>query len=312
MVKNKSSFLAGSGKIFNFLLKTTELIVLLSIIGIAIFVWQKPQYLLQWLKVGDNQLSSANSAKIEAIENKLEVLNLITANSGEKYDLIQQKFEHFDKSKADTDEIINLNNQINSVRNFTQKLSQTSNTGALLLTSAMLIRDNTLKGLNCKNEAEGLKILAQNIDSVSQDVEFVLSHCNMDFVSDKTITKNFNNIYNQIEENLKPQKAQNWKQRLSEKLGEYVQISKHNQQQTEEYNLLEALLPVKNLVNNGDFSLALKELSKPENQNLLADENIQNWYTQTKNQIDFYQYLSNIINASLLIMKVENAQNSAE
>lgn len=312
MVKNKSSFLAGSGKIFNFLLKTTELIVLLSIIGIAIFVWQKPQYLLQWLKVGDNQLSSANSAKIEAIENKLEVLNLITANSGEKYDLIQQKFEHFDKSKADTDEIINLNNQINSVRNFTQKLSQTSNTGALLLTSAMLIRDNTLKGLNCKNEAEGLKILAQNIDSVSQDVEFVSSHCNMDFVSDKTITKNFNNIYNQIEENLKPQEAQNWKQRLSEKLGEYVQISKHNQQQTEEYNLLEALLPVKNLVNNGDFSLALKELSKPENQNLLADENIQNWYTQTKNQIDFYQYLSNIINASLLIMKVENAQNSAE
>ena len=182
MVKNKSSFLAGSGKIFNFLLKTTELIVLLSVIGIAIFVWQKPQYLLQWLKVGDNQLSSANSAKIEAIENKLEVLNLITANSGEKYDLIQQKFEHFDKSKADTDEIINLNNQINSVRNFTQKLSQTSNTGALLLTSAMLIRDNTLKGLNCKNEAEGLKILAQNIDSVSQDVEFVSSHCNMDFV----------------------------------------------------------------------------------------------------------------------------------
>lgn len=312
MVKNKSSFLAGSGKIFNFLLKTTELIVLLSVIGIAIFVWQKPQYLLQWLKVGDNQLSSANSTKIEAIENKLEVLNLITANSGEKYDLIQQKFEHFDKSKADTDEIINLNNQINSVRNFTQKLSQTSNTGALLLTSAMLIRDNTLKGLNCKNEAEGLKILAQNIDSVSQDVEFVSSHCNMDFVSDKTITKNFNNIYNQIEENLKPQEAQNWKQRLSEKLGEYVQISKHNQQQTEEYNLLEALLPVKNLVNNGDFSLALKELSKPENQNLLADENIQNWYTQTKNQIDFYQYLSNIINASLLIMKVENAQNSAE
>ncbi|MDO4184541.1 MAG: hypothetical protein Q4D11_04830 [Rhodospirillales bacterium] len=312
MVKNKSSFLAGSGKIFNFLLKTTELIVLLSVIGIAIFVWQKPQYLLQWLKVGDNQLSSANSAKIEAIENKLEVLNLITANSGEKYDLIQQKFEHFDKSKADTDEIINLNNQINSVRNFTQKLSQTSNTGALLLTSAMLIRDNTLKGLNCKNEAEGLKILAQNIDSVSQDVEFVSSHCNMDFVSDKTITKNFNNIYNQIEENLKPQEAQNWKQRLSEKLGEYVQISKHKQQQTEEYNLLEALLPVKNLANNGDFSLALKELSKPENQNLLADENIQNWYTQTKNQIDFYQYLSNIINASLLIMKVENAQNSAE
>lgn len=312
MVKNKSSFLAGSGKIFNFLLKTTELIVLLSVIGIAIFVWQKPQYLLQWLKVGDNQLSSANSAKIEAIENKLEVLNLITANSGEKYDLIQQKFEHFDKSKADTDEIINLNNQINSVRNFTQKLSQTSNTGALLLTSAMLIRDNTLKGLNCKNEAEGLKILAQNIDSVSQDVEFVSSHCNMDFVSDKTITKNFNNIYNQIEENLKPQEAQNWKQRLSEKLGEYVQISKHNQQQTEEYNLLKALLPVKNLVNNGDFSSALKELSKPENQNLLADENIQNWYTQTKNQLDFYQYLSNIINASLLIMKVENAQNPAE
>lgn len=312
MVKNKSSFLVTAGKISAFLLKTVELIVLLSIIVIAVFIWQKPQYFVQWLKVGDNQLSSVNSAKIEAIENKLEVLKLITANSGEKYDLIQQKFEHFDKSKADSEEIINLNNQINYIRGLTQKLSQTSNTGALMLTSAMLIRDNATKGLNCKNEAEGLKILAQNIDNISQDVDFVSSHCNVNFVSDKTIIKNFNDIYKQTEKNLKPQEEQNWKQRLSEKLGEYVQISKHNQPTKEEYNPLNVLLPVKQLVNNSDFSSALNELSKPENQNLLTDENLKNWYDQTKNQLDFYKHLSNITNASLLIMKVENAQNSAE
>jgi len=312
MAKNKTSLPSKFGKICSFLFKTIELFVLLSIIGLAVFLWQKPQYLTQWLKISDNQLSSINSAKIETIENKLETLNLITQNSAEKSDLLQQNFNTFAKSKADNEQIITLTNQINDLRNSTKKLSQTSNSGALLLTSAMLIRDNIYKGIGCKNEAEGLKILAKNIDNISQDVEFISNHCNTGFVSNNTLINNFNDIYNQTEKKLQPKDEQNWKQRLSTKLGEYVQISNRNQPQQEPYDPIKILSPIKQLVNGGDFSAALNELSKPQNQNLMSDENLQNWYEQTKNQLDFYKSLSNIINASLLIMKVEDAQNVTE
>jgi hypothetical protein len=319
MVKNKSSFLAKTGKISLFVFRTFETIVFLSVIGLAIFIWQKPQYLHKLIKTGDNNLSSINSAKIDEISNKLETLTLITKSDAEKSDLLQQKFEHFDKAKVNSEEIIYLNNQIsslneqiNSVRNSTKKLSQTSNSGALLLTSAMLIRDNVLRGIDCKNESEGMKILAQNIDNLTQDIDFVTSHCNLNFVSNKTLVANFDTIYKKIENSMKPEEAQNWKQRLSAKLGEYVQISNHNQQPDNSYNPLQQLQPIKSLVDNGDLLKAAQQLSAPEYQNIMTDNDIMNWVNQVKNQADFHKSLSNIINASLLIMKVEDAQNTAE
>ncbi len=319
MVKNKSSFLAKTGKISLFVFRTFETIVFLSVIGLAIFIWQKPQYLHKLIKTGDNNLSSINAAKIDEISNKLETLTLITKSDAEKSDLLQQKFEHFDKAKVNSEEIIYLNNQIsslneqiNSVRNSTKKLSQTSNSGALLLTSAMLIRDNVLRGIDCKNESEGMKILAQNIDNLTQDIDFVTSHCNLNFVSNKTLVANFDTIYKKIENSMKPEEAQNWKQRLSAKLGEYVQISNHNQQPDNSYNPLQQLQPIKSLVDNGDLLKAAQQLSAPEYQNIMTDNDIMNWVNQVKNQADFHKSLSNIINASLLIMKVEDAQNTAE
>lgn len=319
MVKNKSPFLAKTGKISLFVFRTFETIVFLSVIGLAIFIWQKPQYLHKLIKTGDNNLSSINSAKIDEISNKLETLTLITKSDAEKSDLLQQKFEHFDKAKVNSEEIIYLNNQIsslneqiNSVRNSTKKLSQTSNSGALLLTSAMLIRDNVLRGIDCKNESEGMKILAQNIDNLTQDIDFVTSHCNLNFVSNKTLAANFDTIYKKIENSMKPEEAQNWKQRLSAKLGEYVQISNHNQQPDNSYNPLQQLQPIKSLVDNGDLLKAAQQLSAPEYQNIMTDNDIMNWVNQVKNQADFHKSLSNIINASLLIMKVEDAQNTAE
>ena len=111
---------------------------------------------------------------------------------------------------------------------------------------------------------------------------------------------------------MKPEEAQNWKQRLSAKFGEYVQISNHNQQPDNSYNPLQQLQPIKSLVDNGDLLKAAQQLSAPEYQNIMTDNDIMNWVNQVKNQADFHKSLSNIINASLLIMKVEDAQNTAE
>ena len=171
---------------------------------------------------------------------------------------------------------------------------------------------NVLRGIDCKNESEGMKILAQNIDNLTQDIDFVTSHCNLNFVSNKTLVANFDTIYKKIENSMKPEEAQNWKQRLSAKLGEYVQISNHNQQPDNSYNPLQQLQPIKTLVDNGDLLKAAQQLSAPEYQNIMTDNDIMNWVNQVKNQADFHKSLSNIINASLLIMKVEDAQNTAE
>ena len=315
MPKNKSSFLTKLGKFLVFVFKTLEFCLILAIIGFALFLWQKPQYLSQWLQiptVNINNDSPENSAKIEAIDNKIETLEIIAKNNSEKADLIQQQFQHFDKSKADSEQIINLNNQINDIRNTAKKLSQTSNSGALILTSAMLIRDNISRGINCKNEAEALKILAQNIDSVNNDVEFIASHCDMDFISDNTIINRFNTIYSSVEESLKPKEEQNWKQRLISKINEYIRISNSRDNKEETYNPLKSLSPIKQLVNNHDFAAALDQLLNSSDTKLMENQDINEWYNQTKNQLHFYKALSNIINASLLIMKVEDAKNTTD
>ena len=73
------------------------------------------------------------------------------------------------------------------------------------------------------------------------------------------------------------------------------------------------LTEIKKLVDNGDLAAAAAEFDKPENSILIQQhKQLEKWYMQTKNQLEFYKSLSNIISESLLIMKVEDAQHDRQ
>ena len=178
----------------------------------------------------------------------------------------------------------------------------------MLLTSAILIRDTISRGQNCKTEAEALKILAENISSISKDVDYIYSHCSMNFISDKSIINNFNEIYTNINQ---PVVEKDWKKRITSKVNEYVKISTIKDKNSAQlYDKTEFLKKIKALVDNNDLNSAVKEIEKQKE--ILENNDINSWYLQTKKQLDFYKSLSNIIATSLQIMKVENVRENIQ
>ena len=177
----------------------------------------------------------------------------------------------------------------------------------------MLIRDNVYRGISCEKEAEVLKVLSENINNTDEDINFIVTHCNMNFVSANTIADKFNNIYKNIEKKYQPKEETDWKQRLISKINEYIKINSVEEETVEEkYNELAVLTEIKKLVDNGDLSAAASEIIKEENAELVKNEEINSWYQQTKKQLEFYKSLSNVISNALLVMKVEDAKNITE
>lgn len=310
MAKNKILTTTNNKKSFSNILHFIEIFIIASFVGVALFLWQNPQKIVNWLNI---QQEEKDNTAIEKLEYKIENALLKNNTGNEKIELLNQKFDYFDKSKADASEIINIHNQINSIKNQTSKIAKTSNSGALILTSAMLIRDNVYRGISCEKEAEVLKVLSENINNTDDDINFIVTHCNMNFVSANTIIDKFNNIYKKIEKKYQPKEETDWKQRLISKINEYIKINSVEEEITrEEYNELAVLTEIKKLVDNGDLSAAASEIIKEENAELIKNKEINNWYEQTKKQLEFYKSLSNVISNALLVMKVEDAKNITE
>lgn len=310
MAKNKISTTTNNKKSFSDILHFIEIVIMASFVGVALFLWQNPQKIVSWLNI---QQDTKDNTAIEKLEYKIENALLKNNTGNEKIELLNQKFDYFDKSKADASEIINIHNQINSIKNQTSKMAKSSNSGALILTSAMLIRDNVYRGISCEKEAEVLKVLSENINNTDEDINFIVTHCNMNFVSANTIADKFNNIYKNIEKKYQPKEETDWKQRLISKINEYIKINSVEEETVEEkYNELAVLTEIKKLVDNGDLSAAASEIIKEENAELVKNEEINSWYQQTKKQLEFYKSLSNVISNALLVMKVEDAKNITE
>ena len=317
MIKAKLPFFIKTGKILALLFNIIQLITFTAVIILAVFLWQRPQYIYEHFKTEDkteernDKLSLHISVEIKNINRKIEVLESVGKIVTENADLLKQQFVYFDKSKADSSEILNISNRINTISNKVDKIGAVSNSGALILTAAMLIRDNVTNGLKCQNEAEALKILAEGIDSMNENIDFITSHCKMDFYTKTELIKQFNDIYDNIGKSLTSSENNDWKKRLISKIDEYIKISNSDNDRDYTHNTIENMKSLKILVNKGDFISAVRMIENSEN-TLSEIEEINAWCKQVKNQADFNKSLSEIIANSLLIMKVENATEKTQ
>jgi len=310
MVKNKSTIVAKSSKILVSILKIFEFTVIAAVAIVLFMFWYKPEIITQHINLPAQPVINQNNLKNQfaSINKDIDILSKTITSEQEKFNLLQNNIDNLNTSKVDASEILSINNQLRTLENQIQMLAKTSNSGALLLNSAMLIKDSTLRNQNCKTEAEALKILAENFSSISEDVDFIYSHCSMTFLSDKSLIDNFKKIY---EENNQPTIEKDWKKRITSKFNEYVKIStikdKNNAQLYDKTSLFKK---IKVFVDNNDLNSAIKEIEKQKE--ILENSDINAWYEQTKKQLIFYKSLSNIIATSLQVMKVENAKNNIE
>lgn len=315
MVKNKSSSGSKSLKIMAWTFRAVETAVFLFVIGSGIYLWQNPQTVSSRLGISQTRQPQTDiTAFIKDIDKKIENLDLIVRHNNEKNELVSRQFGYFDKSKADASQIIVLNNKLDTIQNKFEKLAKTSNSGALILTSAMLIRDNVSRGIGCQKEAEALKILAAGIDGLNQDIIFIADHCSQNFMSAASVADKFNNIYTDIKAAAEPKTKPDWKQRFVSKINEYVKVSKPEDKNNEkQFDALAALGKIKKLIDNGDLTAAAEELENPENAAVLENyADIRQWHENNNSQLKFYKALSNVISNALLIMKVEDARHESE
>ena len=210
--------------------------------------------------------------------------------------------------KADSSAVISLGERLDELEKRTRRLSQISNDGALVLTAALMIRENAAAGQPVRFEAEMLKQLAAGRPEIETAVDYVYNNSSRQYPSNKNLTESFNRISGRIVYDLRHQGS--WKDRLLRKINEYIHISSPAADSRENAEIT-ALEEIKGYVDEGQFAIAVELLSRPENETLLADEALNKWFAITDSKLKFNRALSEISAYSLALMKTEGLKNAA-
>lgn len=210
--------------------------------------------------------------------------------------------------KADSSAVISLGERLDELEKRTRRLSRISNDGALVLTAALMIRENAAAGQPVRFEAEMLKQLAAGRPEIETAVDYVYNNSSRQYPSNKNLTESFNRISGRIVYDLRHQGS--WKDRLLRKINEYIHISSPAADSRENAEIT-ALEEIKGYVDEGQFAIAVELLSRPENETLLADEALNKWFAITYSKLKFNRALSEISAYSLALMKTEGLKNAA-
>ncbi len=210
--------------------------------------------------------------------------------------------------KADSSAVISLGERLDELEKRTRRLSRISNDGALVLTAALMIRENAAAGQSVRFEAEMLKQLADGRTEIETAVDYVYNNSSRQYPSNKNLTESFNRISGRIVYDLRHQGS--WKDRLLRKINEYIHISSPAADSRENAEIT-ALEEIKGYVDEGQFAIAVELLSRPENETLLADEALNKWFAITDSKLKFNRALSEISAYSLALMKTEGLKNAA-
>ena len=184
--------------------------------------------------------------------------------------------------KADSSAVISLGERLDELEKRTRRLSRISNDGALVLTAALMIRENAAAGQPVRFEAEMLKQLAAGRPEIETAVDYVYNNSSRQYPSNKNLTESFNRISGRIVYNLRHQGS--WKDRLLRKINEYIHIYSPAADSRENAEIT-ALEEIKGYVDEGQFAIAVELLSRPENETLLADEALNKWFAITDSKL---------------------------
>lgn len=205
--------------------------------------------------------------------------------------------------KADSSAVISMSERLDALEKRTAKLAQISNDGALILTAAMMIRENAAAGQPVRFEAEILKQLAAAEPEIETQINYIYNNSSHRYPSDKNLVSGFNQISGRLISDFN--RRGSWKDRLLRKINEYIRISGTENETPE----IKALKEIGKYVDDGQFTIAVEMLSQEENQPLLADRELARWYATTDSKLKFNRALSEISAYSLALMKTEGLKN---
>ena len=208
--------------------------------------------------------------------------------------------------KADSSAVISMGERLDALEKRTFRLAQVSNDGALMLSAALMLRENAAGGQPVRFEAEILRQLSVSQPEIKNAVDYVYNNSSRQYPSDRNLAADYRQICRQLAAKLDNQGS--WQDRLLRKINKYIHIS-GSMDNDPVVRDIAALQKAESYVDDGQFALALKLLDEPVNQPLLADEKLKQWYILTASKLKFNRALSKICTYAFALMKTEGLQN---
>ncbi|MBR1604874.1 MAG: hypothetical protein IJ660_02060 [Alphaproteobacteria bacterium] len=282
--------------------------------GGAYWVYQNPQIFAKRAEV-KTEAENAIALQINQLQNQVATLQAQILNLPEPdVSAFENKVESLEKqtlnvidSKADAGIVLGMLTRLDKVENRLDKMIKISDDGALILSAAMLVKQAAAEGGEFIYEAEILNQLTPATASIKKDVETIVNFAAQGVVSQKELAEQVNQYYLQAVQSEQNQ-GENWKERLNQKVSEYIKIRKSGEEKPQA-EINRNWKKLAELVNDGQIKKAVKLIESSESDDIKQNQDLQNWLASAKNHISFEKAVRNIAAYSLAEMKVNNLKN---
>lgn len=292
-----------------------RLVIVCIIAGGGYLLYKNPQVIERLVKNSGNETSLSAQvaelqAQITALQQQVDEQHLPDISVfDDKFATMERYNMNVIDSKADAGIVLGMLTRVDKLENRLDKLAKISDDSALILMSAMMVRQAAEEGHGFIYEAEILNQLAENALPIKKDISVISEFSRNGVVSKNDLIRDFDRIFKTIHAKKQPAEDADWKERLNNKLGEYIKISKVDEKKAEDDKMQSELALVSEQLNAGKISKAVLLLNKTEAEELKNNDALREWLADAQNYLAFNQAVRNIAAFCLADMKVNNLKN---
>ena len=216
------------------------------------------------------------------------------------------------KSKADMETVLGLVVRMDKAEGKIDDLAKVTNKSALVLMSAMLVKDAAERGGEFVYEAEVLSEIVKDNKKIDKELKLINEIALTGITTKEELQDGFADIYAEkyakVAEEIEPK---NWKDRIYYQINKIIKVQKANEENSKEKFSEEdrAWSVVSDFVSKGEIKRAVAIAKKPLNEDMMKNDKFIGWLDLAEKYNGFYDAISRISANSLAVMKVEFLNN---
>ena len=294
--------------------------------GAVYLVWQNPQWLDKAGSFFESRAVTLNSSEnsdysvktdettllrqeVNYLRNQVALLQKIQAEQTDTAAL-EEKFANLEKannaiidSKADVASVLGLVTRVDKAEERLDDLSRVTDEGAVILTATMMVKDSAERGGSFIYEAEILQQLAGDNVKLKEPVAVINKYAEKGIENNVYLIKSFKKVYADLLKKQREEFEKTWKDRLNNKLSEYIKVKRVNEN-TPQFQANQELAEVKEAVDSGNIKKALADLQNINNKELLNEPSLKDWLTEARAKVEFNDAVARISTYYLAALKV--------
>ncbi len=264
---------------------TFNIFIVFIAASIGYYIYANPQ-IINNLKDARPQKSTDYSKKIDVLQTQI---NQIARHIAKTPDF---------NTKAEKSELIALKNQISALNQEIEILSKKTNKNAMILTAALMIKDEAKKGTEFQTQALLLDNLAQS-ENTKAEVATINSYAKQGVLSDAQLTNDFNKTYKELLQAQQDAFNASQKTSIKTKLDEFIKITKISKS-SPDFVPNQDLEELKILVEHKNFDQASQKLNKISPNNFQINEKLNDWNDNIKRRQTLFKAIDAIIAKTII------------